>query len=233
MLKRIPNENDMARMSFELAALGARCAGELLKWPYTIANKYELLALAAEMSRYDPRLFGILVEFFCNNWREINPLELRTAYSAMETPQIFGVIGEFFKKAVKDNEAIHYYNYLTGGLKPLPTQFFFHSLYQVGGPLAGRAAEASLTEYKRWGFLAAERPTIDAASKMTIGTLDANSRLNILRRLLTRKKVIQISDYLNALGNDISRQQALSDLQKCKFATKIGRGRGSKWKLAA
>lgn len=232
MLKRIPNDSDLSRAYFELSKMGARCVGDDRRWPYDDMDKYKLLALSAEMSRYDPRLFGILVEYFVNNWQELNPVQLRKTYSLMSTPEIFGVIGEFLKAAGTSSDAAYYVDHLISGLRPVSTQFFFHSTYQIGGYLSKRASESSLAEYKRWGFLASERPTIKAGSKKTIGTLDRHSRLNILKRLLSRKTTIRISDYLKAVDNTISRQQALQDLKKCDFVKMDGRGRGSRWKLA-
>lgn len=233
ILKRIPTEDDLARIYYEMASIGARCAGDRCDWPYSDMDRYSLLALAAEMSRFDPRLFGIIVEYFIDQWKEINPAKIRTSFDLMETPQIFGVVCEFLKKAGIDPEVIPYSTYLTSGLKPVPMQFFFHGLYNVGGPLAKRAAEFGLAEYKKWGFLASERPAIDSRSKKGVGTLDKTSRINILKTLLNRKNKIKISDYLRALENSISRQQALIDLNRCSFAEKTGRGRGAYWKLAA
>lgn len=233
MLKRIPAESDLARVYYELAAIGARCVGKKRKWPYPKMDKYNLLALAADMSRYDPRLLGILVEYFIERWKEINPVKLKEVYPSMETPQIFGVISEFSKTAQPVADVEYYSDYLAAGMKPIKTQLFFHGIYSIGGSLAEKTLEESLAEYKRWGFLATERPTINAETKESIGTLDTSSRLNVLKRLLAKKKVISISEYLKRLGHSISRQQALIDLKACKSAVKVGRGRGSRWKYAA
>lgn len=233
MLQCIPTESDLARIYYELSEIGARCVGKKAKWPYSKVNKINLIILAVEMSRYDPRLFDILVEYFVNNWRHINPVKLRELYSSMQTPQVFGVISEFLKSACEDKEVIPYSDYLVSGLKPVSVQFFFHGLYKIGGTLAKRAMEFSLVEYKRWGFLATERPSISGAKDKTIGTLDKVSRINMLRNLLKKKEIITISDYLKLLEHSISRQQALIDLNDCDFIEKFGRGRGSKWRLAA
>jgi len=233
MLKRIPNREDLSRVYFELAKIGAKSVGENNKWPYSEMDQYDLLSLAAEMSRYDPRLLGILVEFFISHWEEINPTKLKSRFPFMKNPQVFGVIGEFMKSALPDQEIFDYVTYLTAGLKPLPTQFFFHGLYDIGGTLSQKTVEANLVEYKRWGFLGRERPTIDFQTKKTVGTLDKNGRLNILRTLLNKRNIITISDYLKAVDHSISRQQALTDLKKAKFTRKIGKGRGTRWKFAA
>lgn len=232
MLKQIPTDDDLARIYFELSKIGARCVGALKKWPYNEVDKYKLLGLASEMSRYDPRLFSILVEYFICNWKEINPTKVRDLYSLLETPQLFGVIGEFMKSAERSPEATYYVNYLISGLQPVSAQFLFHGIYQIGGTLAKKAMEMGLVEYKRWGFMAAQKPVIETETKISLGRLDASSRINILKKILERKKIIKISDYLKALDNTISRQQALLDLTNCNFAQKTGAGRGAKWKLA-
>jgi hypothetical protein len=233
MLKRIPNEKDLARIYFELSEIGARSLGKKCRWPYPKMDKYALLVLAAEMSRYDPRLLGILVEYFIDHWRDINPVKLRRLYTEMKNPEVFGVVGEFLRNTTDDKEVAPYFYHLIDGLKPAPLQFYFHGLYRVGGRLAKRAAESSLAEYKRWGFLASEQPILGGKLKRPIGTLDKDSRINLLRDLIEKKEVITISDYLKLLGHTISRQQALIDLNKCGFARKFGQGRGSKWKLSA
>jgi len=229
MLKRIPNEKDLSRIYFELSKLGARCVGNHYQWPYKEMDKSSLLVLAAEMSRYDPRLFGVLVEFFIKNWREINLAKLRQKYNLMNTPQVFGVIAAFLKSTLDGDEINFYARYMCMGLNPVPTQFFYHGIYSVGGALAARAYESGLLEYKEWGFLACERPV--TATKALLGTLDKVSRINILRKLLDKKKIIKISDYLKVLNQSVSRQQALIDLKGCDFARKIGKGRGVRWKL--
>ena len=96
--------------------------------------------------------------------------------------------------------------------------------------LAERAIEGGLAEYKRWGFLACERPTIDARSRKTIGSWDKAARINILRRLVEGRSEIRISEYLDALGRSVSRQQALVDLKGMKDLAPQGRGRGATWR---
>lgn len=233
MLSRIPKTSDLERMYFELARIGASCAGSKKAWPYKPKGKEELLALASDMSRYDPRLFGILVDFFVGRWRELNPAALRGLYKDMKTPQTIAVIGEFLLGAVEDEEARFFVQYISAGLKPLPTQFYFYDLYSPGGYLAQRALEEGVSEYRKWGFLACERPTLAGEDKKTTGSFDRTARQNILKRLLNEKKEISLKDYLDALGFSISRQQALIDIKTSKLARAQGAGRGAKWRLAA
>ena len=83
-----------------------------------------------------------------------------------------------------------------------------------------------------WGFLCAQRPTLDFVHKTSMGRLDRTSRIRLLKNLLQSEKSIAISDYLAILDHAISRQQALSDLQSLhEIVQKRGQGRGTKWMM--
>lgn len=233
MILQIPTEAHLSRMYFELAMIGADCIGANKPWPYKTRGKEELLALASDISRFDPRLFDILVQYFISHWAEINPLRIRLCYGRMKTREVLAVIAEFAKEAMSGDEQGYFFEYLKMGLKPVPTQFFFYNLYSPGGRLAERAAEEGIAEYKRWGFLACERPVIDQASRRQAGRLDHSSRRNILKKLLAGKKEIGLKDYLSAIDGAVSRQQALKDIKESGLARQFGSGRGAKWKIAA
>ncbi len=223
----------MSRMYYELAKIGADGAGSNVSWPYEVAKKEYLLALGCEMSRFDPRLFDILVSYFLKHWHEVNPADLRSYYKDMACPQTIAVIGEFVITAAKDSELNFFIEYLRRSLLPAPYQFYFHNLYSPGGKLAARAVEEGLYEFKKWGFFACERPVINLSTRETAGSLDAASRLNILRGLIKDKRDISIGDYLAATRNSISRQQALLDIKKSGLVIRVGNGRGARWKVAA
>ncbi len=226
MLKQPPTNAHLSRMYYELAGIGAECVGEKKTWPYDIQSPEELLALACDMSRFDPRLVDILVGYFSKRWMDVNPARLRNFYGKMQTPQTVAVICEFLLESAEGEELKHFVAYLMAGLKPVAAQFYFRDLYSVGGRLAQRAAEEGLFEYKKWGFLACERP-------FSMGTLDAASRRNILRRLFEKKGEVSLKDYLSAVQFSVSRQQALLDIKSSGMARGTGQGRGAKWKLAA
>lgn len=226
MLKQPPTNFHLSRIYYELAGIGAECVGEKKAWPYDTQSSEELLALACDMSRFDPRLVDILVGYFSKRWTEVNPAKLRGFYGKMQTPQTVAVICEFLLGSAESEELKYFVSYLMAGLKPVAAQFYFRDLYSVGGRLAQRATEEGLFEYKKWGFLACERP-------FSMGTLDAASRKNILRRLFEKKGEVSLKDYLNAVRFSISRQQALLDIKSSGMAIGTGQGRGAKWKLAA
>ncbi len=216
-------------MYFELSQEGAACSGSKASWPYRPRSLEEKIALAAELSRYDPRLLGILVEFFLKHWRKISAQTLRHFYPQMDTPQTLGVITEFCRHASPDKELHYFMIYLQQGLKKVPFQFYFQNIYTPGGKLAKAAAERSLSEYKRWGFFAREAPTIDVHRKTTVGRWDRNTRLVFLKKLFEKKTTLRVSDYQRALERPLSRQQALKDLQSIAQLKKGTGGRGALW----
>lgn len=230
MLESIPTEGHLARMYDELARLGADCVGERRPWPYRPEGIEGLLCLGAEMSRHDPRLFGILVAFLDRNWERLNPLAVRSHYGSMSLPQVIAVMAEFLlRQAFLPDEKRFFLEYLQAGLKPVSPQLFFQHLYRPGGELMRRATEAPLREYKRWGFLACEAPVLDPARREATGSQDASSRRNVLVHLLRERGRIRLADYLTALQRPVSRQQALLDLRSTPGIRLCGRGRGALW----
>jgi len=234
MLKGIPKGNHLARMYYELAAAGAPCVGERRPWPYRPAGLEELFCLGADMSRYDPRLFDILVAFLSRSWKELNPAAVRALYAGMRTPQTVAVMAEFARsQQALPEEKRYFLRYLQEGLAPVPMQLYYQHLYRPGGNLMRRAAEEALREYKAWGFLAREAPSLDEADRRTMGSRDADARRNILMQLLKERGRIRMSDYIEALGGKISRQQALIDMRSIEGVRLTGRGPGARWALAA
>lgn len=229
MKTSIPTQGDLARIYYELGQKGARTVGEKKKWAYSVKNLESLFALACEWSRFDPRLLEVLVEYGLHHWKEIRPQRLREEMRKMTTPQTVGVVASFIQTTLsEDKEALAFWNYVTLGLKPVSPQFYFRDLYTPGSTLARRAALESLSEFKEWGFLARERIVIDSATKKTIGTWNQEARLNILKRLFSKKRQLQISDYLEEISHTVSRQQALLDL-KALAAKQKGKGRTAYW----
>jgi len=234
MLKGTPTEDHLARIYYELAERGAACIGEKRPWPYESMGTDALFCLGADMSRYDPRLFGLLVAFLDLHWRELNPLSIRSNYESMQTPQAIAVMAEFLlgQEGLSDEKRF-FLEFLQRGVEPVPVQLYYHYLYTPGGDLMLRALEAPLFEYKKWGFLAREAPVLDEAGRQTAGSRDAASRRNILLRLLEERNRIRMVDYLAALDFGISRQQALIDMRSIKGIRLTGRGPGARWERAA
>lgn len=225
-----PTVAHLARAYFELASHGARAIGENKPWPYRPADLEELLTTCAELSRYDPRLFGILTEFILLHWHKLNPLKLRIRLIGSETPQALLAAATLAASGSNDAELNRMVNYISQGFHPVPFQLFFRSLYKIAGSNMSRAAAEPIREFYAWGFLARERPVVHVnGERISLGSWELPARRNVILRLLESSDSLCIKDYLEALENTISRQQALQDLKSIPQLTTSGVGRGSKW----
>jgi len=214
--------------------LGAPCAGERAEWPYSFGSAEELFCLAADLSRFDPRLITILARWLVLRIGNFNPAAIRLNFSRMDTPQTVAVIAEFLLGDRKlDKELRFFLKYLQTGLAPVPHQLYFRNMYSPGGRLMERAVQSTLSEYKRWGFLAREAPVIDETTRMPSGRLDAVARRQVLKELIAHTGEVKLSKYIEALGGSISRQQALIDLRSMSGISCTGHGRGSRWRSTA
>lgn len=224
-----PTTAHLSRAYYELAQLGARAAGAQRAWPYRPTAPEELLALCADLSRYDPRLLDILVEFWARTWQDWHPIRLRAAMRTMTCPQSVGVLMAFLTTIHLDTECLWYGEYLARGLRPVPTQLYFHHLATPGGAVMDRIVMEGLAEFRRWGFIANHRPTIAQANKQTIGHYDRHARHHLLQQWLHKQPRITIREYLGLVHHSISRQQAYLDLQSDPDIRPEGRGRGARW----
>lgn len=230
MLKFPPTQKHLARMYYELARFGARAVGGKAAWPYRIADEASAVVLAVEMSRYDPRLFGIAVEHVLARWRDLPAQKIRGLMSGMECPQALLVVYNFAKSAAgTDRELGYLYDYLSRGYAGVAPQLYFKGLYAPAGSNMFRAASEGIAEFSEWGFLARERPVLHGAERKTVGRWSGESRQNVIRRLVSRQKRVTISEYLEALDHTVSRQQALADLKSASGIRMSGKGRGAAW----
>lgn len=229
MLKRIPSQNDLSRLYYELAQIGAPAMGEKKRWPYMPGSKEQLIALTCDMVRYDPRLLGILIIFLKNNWKILNPLALREAIKKCDLPQIMGVVSEFVKNETRDKEVTFYFEYLMKGFHRVSWQLFFIGTSPLGSHRMDQAAQRSLREYRKWGFLSIEKPVVDLRTKRQAGSLDRGTRLRILSDLLKGGCHVTVGQYLDAVDHSMTRQQALADFKAIKHIGSAGYGRGAYW----
>ncbi len=225
----IPTLNHLSRAYYELGLLGARSVGEKCPWPYRPRSPEELLALCGDLSRYDPRLFELLIQTIIARWEDLNWLKLRQAVLLAKTPQVFGVISEILAHASVDPELCNCLQFLTHNITSAPTQYFYQLLYTPGSLMAQRAIDKRLKEFEKWGFLASERPVLNADTKVMAGRLSRNARLECLKGLLSKKKAIGLKDYMSALAHPISRQQAVLDIRSLPDVRRKGHGRGALW----
>lgn len=230
LLRHPPSEAELERLYHELARIGARSIGRRRPWPYRPRGVEALIALAGEMLRYDPRLLGVLLQFFLERWSELNPLELRRQLAVMRWPQSLLVVLSFVRIASVEPELRRFVDYLCAGWPRIqPAERFFIDTERPGSRTAERRFGRNLQPYARWGFLGTERPTSDAATRSVLGRYDTQTRRDILASLLSRHREISLGDYLAAVDHSISRQQAIHDLRRLGGLQPVGRGRGARW----
>jgi hypothetical protein len=230
LLRHLPTEADLERLYYELARVGASSVGRKRPWPYMPRGLDDLILLAAEMLRYDPRLLSILLQFLLERWSALNPLTLRAKMRAMAWPQAFLVVVEFAKAATRDPELRYWADHVAAGWPRLePAELFFMDMERPGTKTAARRLGRNLAAYARWGFLGSEKPIVDAVTKRTVGRYDAATRRDILSTLADRHGDFTLAEYLHAVDHAVSRQQALLDLQRCPSLEVRGHGRGARW----
>lgn len=164
-----PTQQHLSRVYAELAKYGARALGRHEEWPYEYDSLENLISLAADMSRYDPRLFSILVEFLFFHWQQLNPLKMRAWMSQQGSPQTILVMMSFVASAVNKEEVDYFLEYLAKGYSPVDSQLYFIGLHLPGSHGMDRMITEPLSEFSTWGFLARERPIIHGAQRIVLG----------------------------------------------------------------
>lgn len=225
------DERELARLYHELARVGARVEGPRFAWRHGAPAPEELVVLAAQASRYDPRLLWVVVELLARGYERFNPLTLRRAAERSRWPATLAVALEFARQAAPSAELDDYARFVSARILPARGERFFMGTRSFGGAMARRDAEESLAEYKRWGYLAREAPIAKELESPARGTLEPNERRNLLRRLAERRGSVSLSEYLDALRGTVSRRQAQRDLQDAPFLVREGRTRGARYAL--
>ncbi len=232
LLLHVPSAPELERLYHELAALGAPSVGREQPWPYAPDEPEALLALAAEMLRYDPRLLSILLELVLEHWRDFNPTVLRHHMQRMRWPQALLIVFELARDASRDPEVRHYADYLAAGFgRVSPPERLFFDVERPGSRMARRKAGRNLSAYARWGFIGTERPTTSVATKQRVGRYDAATRARVRRQLAERRGTFTMHEYLAALDHAVSRQQAYADLRNDGGFEVVGHGRGARWRM--
>lgn len=229
LLHGAPSEDELARMYWELSALGAPAGGEKRSWAYAPATREELVCLASEMARYDARLLTILVAWLVNAWETLDPLALRRCMATMQSPQALCVVLTFVRDAARDEELRRYAEYVCGGWPKVdPPEHFFFDVERPHTKLAARRFGRSLAQYSRWGFVATERPSIDVFSKRAVGRYEPRTRIELLRRLAQRRGELRLSEYLDEIDHSVTRRQAAIDARNAGLVQR-GTKRGARW----
>jgi hypothetical protein len=221
----------LARLYHELGRLGARAEGRRAPWRHGAPAPEELLVLAAQAARRDPRLLWVLVELLATSWERFHPLLLRRAARRARWPAALGVALEFARAAARDEELDDVAAFVMAGLGPAGGERFFLGTRAFAGELARRDVEESLAEYRRWGFFGREVPFAKELGTAARGTLGPAERRNLLRRLAGRPGGVTLASYLAALEGRASRRQASRDLAGAAFLVRAGRTRGARYQL--
>jgi hypothetical protein len=232
-LIRVPEgEAETARLYHELASLGARVEGRRARWRFGRPSPEEVLVLAAQASRREPRLLWALVELLARRYDRFDPLRLRRAAARARWPATVAVALEFARRAAPSEELDAWARLVTSAVAPARGERFFLGTRAFAGAQARRDAEESLAEYRRWGYLGREAPFAKELGARAHGTLGPAERRNLLRRIAARRGVVTLAEYLEALAGRASRRQASRDLAAADFLARVGRTRGARWRYA-
>ena len=233
MIAEVPlSGQESARLYWELSQRGAASVGQWAPWRYESISEDDLLLSALRQCRYDPRLLEVMVNFFSEDKFRLNMITFKKKIIKEGVLPVMVVIGEFVLESAVSSEAKELVRYLMIGAKPVPTQLFFSGLYKIGGKKMKEALQQPLWAFKKWGFLAADPPWSKGKQPKRTYLFDSTSRLHLLRDLSKEKGSFRLKDYLEALGNSVSRQQALKDLKSVPWIRKRGQGKGSFYQLA-
>jgi hypothetical protein len=231
-LRLVPEgEAELARLFHELGRLGARAEGRQARWRFSGAGPEELVVLACQAARREPRLLWVVVELLATGYERLNPLLLRRAVRRCRWPAAVGVALEFARLAARSEELDAVAAFVTAGVAPAPGERFFLGTRAFGGALARRDVEESLAEYRRWGYFSREVPLAKELGATARGTLGPAERQNVLRRLAAREGGFTLADYLAALGGRASARQASRDLARATFLVRGGRTRAARYRL--
>jgi len=231
--RRAPTKAHLERLYHELAHAGAPSVGRPIRWTYRPQSTEELIALAGEMLRYDPRLLSILLQWVLEHWQELDPAALRRQMRRMRWPQALCVVFEFARSASREPELRYMADYVSAGWPCVePSERFFVDVERPGSRVAVRKLGRNLGAYARWGFVGTERPVADVDTKRAVGRYDAQTRRRILDRLIEQRGELTLADYLDAVDHAVSRQQAHADLASHPQLELHGRGGGARWRRA-
>ncbi len=232
-LTRPLEPGELPRLYHELAGLGARAEGAHVRWGFGPLAPEEVLVVAAQASRRDPRLLWLLVELLARRYDRFDPLKLRRAAQESRWPATLAVALEFATRIAGRQELADYAAFVTRRFARGGDERFFLGTRAFGGALSRRDVEESLAEYRRWGYFSREEPIAKELGSPVRGTLRRPERMNLLRRLAGSKQAVTISDYLEELGGRGSRRQATRDLATAPFLKASGTTRGAKYRLHA
>jgi hypothetical protein len=145
-LEHPPGQRTLTRLYHELGRLGGRSIGKRTDWEYGDPGPEELVVLASQVARHDPRTLWILVQLLATRCATLNPVALRSALRDSRWPAALGVAFEFARRAARDPELDGFARFVMRGVPRAAGEQFFVSSNAFSGSLARRDAEESLAE---------------------------------------------------------------------------------------
>lgn len=138
-LARVPLEDrDLPRLYHELAAIGARAEGRRVPWRFGALTPAELVVVATQASRSDPRLLWVLVELLARGYERLDLLALRRALARARWPATLAVAFEFARRAARSRELDEVAAFALAHVAPVRGERYFLGTRAFGG--ASRAA---------------------------------------------------------------------------------------------
>lgn len=219
-IEKIPTINDLKR-AYDLLQF---------KWPkqseYTLATLTELSYFCV-LSRFDARLAEIIVEFFFENWRKINPVSFNALLLSEAWPNTAAVLLEFSAGAISvaKKECSVQFNLwrriILCNLSKAGWEQFFIGAHPIGSRAMFDNARFPLVEYRKWGYFGREILFNKAVPSQM--SFDIATRIEIIKSLLEDNGRLDTNTYWAALGKSISKRQAERDLKACPFLEAIGK----------
>ncbi len=197
------------------------------------------LALWSQWARLDPRLAEQWVDHLEKNWREISPLEFRTAALKQPWPASVGLLLEHALLLGRDRKKFGaqalfraWCGLVTEGMTRADDEQFFVGLRAFAGKAMIEDAVASLKLYRKWGYLGREILFNKAALRIEAAPrtlLSVSARRQKLDEFLDARQRLTTREYRELLGGCVGVRQAEVDLASHPRLKPVGRTRGRVW----
>ena len=204
----------------------------------------ELFALYSQWTRFDSRLGEICVDYLATHWKNLNPLQLRNAFLTQPWKAVFGVLTEFTEIRLMANSELSLFkawkSLVLDGVEKANWEQFFIGKRRIAGNSMLEDAQFAIEEYKKWGYLS--REVLITKSSVTVAPPDRcnakkfsysiATRKQILKKLLEFHPRITTGQYLDAIGQSISKRQAERDLSASGILKLVGKTKGRYYQLS-
>ncbi len=223
---------ERASLYARLSLLGARVFQRDGDAHFSFLTDEEVLAVAAEESRFDYRLLYILVEFLSTHYIKFHPFRIRSASRNFRSPQVWGVIADYCALLSEKKDRKSFFSIITDQLQPAPFQLYFNPLRRPRPKESKKVLSMTADPFFRWGYFSNEPPISKELRKPRRGYAPSLQRRHyVIARLLHEKKYVSLPEYRKAVGNSVSRQTAHRDLISFPGIKRKGDRRGRRYFL--